>query len=78
MSESTIPDGMNCQKCGRPLAYTIGGKTKLMVKSRVIAFGQDGIGQMVCPHCHNDTAVPSVRFFVAATEVAATPAEKDS
>jgi len=53
-----------CQKCGSVLSRCAAGKVKLMVKSRLIAFSEDGIAEMVCPVCFQDTKLPSIRIRI--------------
>ena len=57
-------DTILCTACGQPLTYAAGGKVKMLVKSRVLAFTQDGQeAEMVCPHCRADTSLP-IRFVL--------------
>ena len=52
-----------CRHCGRPLLTEIGGRVKLAVKSRVLAF-VNGAAELNCPHCGKATPLPEVRFVV--------------
>ena len=51
-----------CKSCGVPLAKRRGGKVKLMVRSRCVAFSASGEAEMVCPACGDDTPIPGVVF----------------
>lgn len=55
---------LTCEHCGGVLTRSAGGRVKLLVKSRIVAFDDDGRGEMVCPHCRQDTRVP-VRLDMA-------------
>lgn len=51
-----------CEHCGAPLSYVQDGKVKLRVKSKLIAFREDGTAEMPCPKCHKDTTLPKLRL----------------
>lgn len=69
--EQVSPDATQiilCQRCKQPLAYSAGGKLKLSVRSRVLAFTGDGIAELKCPHCGLDTPVPQIRLAAPAPD----------
>jgi hypothetical protein len=64
-----MPDvTLRCEKCGSTLSRCAAGKVKLMVKSRLIAFGEDGVAELVCPVCYQDTRLPSIRIRIEVVE----------
>lgn len=54
----TLCREIRCEHCDGALTRAAGKRVKLEVRSRVLAFGADGRGEMTCPHCGKSTGLP--------------------